>query len=64
MTALEIPLGVLDKLAGSGIYGALFNTAISIVFVSGALLAFCFFKKKGGLDMDEEPKYQMMERED
>lgn len=48
----------------SGIYGGIFHYAMIIAFFGAALLAFLYFWSKGRLDMDEEPKLQMMREED
>lgn len=45
----------------SGIYGMLFHYAMTIVLVGGALVIFIQLWRKGKLDMDESPKYQMMD---
>lgn len=47
-----------------GIYGTIFHYAMIFAFVGSALLAFIYFWKKGRLDMDELPKYEMMHHED
>lgn len=44
-----------------GIYGSLLHYAFIIAFVGGAFLIFLYLWRKGRLDMDEEPKYDMME---
>jgi len=44
----------------SGIYGGIFHYGMIIAFVGSAFLAFLYFWSKGRLDMDEEPKLQMM----
>jgi hypothetical protein len=48
------------ELDWSGIYGGIFHYAMIIAFFASALLAFLYFWSKGRLDMDEEPKWQMM----
>lgn len=48
----------------SGIYGGIFSYAQIFAFIGSALLAFLYFWKKGRLDMDEEPKIQMMREEE
>lgn len=48
----------------SGIYGGIYHYALVFAFVGSALLAFLYFWLKGRLDMDEEPKLQMMREED
>jgi hypothetical protein len=44
----------------SGIYGGIMHYALVFALVGSALLAFIYFWSKGRLDMDEEPKMQMM----
>lgn len=44
----------------SGVYGGILHYAIIFALVGGAFLAFLYFWSKGRLDMDEEPKLQMM----
>lgn len=53
-----------SKLDWSGIYGGIFHYAMIIAFAGSALLAFLYFWFKGRLDMDEEPKWQMMHEEE
>lgn len=48
------------ELDWSGIYGGIFHYGMIIAFAGSALLAFFYFWSKGQLDMDEEPKLQMM----
>lgn len=45
----------------SGIYGGIYAYAFILALVGGAALAFIYFWSKGRLDMDEEPKLQMMQ---
>lgn len=44
-----------------GIYGEIMHVAFVTAFVGSALLVFLYLWRKGRLDMDEEPKYQMLE---
>jgi len=46
---------------GAGIVGSLFHYGLIIALVGSAFLIFVYLWKKGRLDMDEEPKIQMME---
>lgn len=48
----------------SGVYGGIFHYALVFALVGSALLAFLYFWSKGRLDMDEEPKIQMMQDDD
>lgn len=48
----------------SGIYGGIFHYGMIIAFAGSALLAFLYFWSKGQLEMDEEPKLQMMREEE
>ena len=53
-----------SELDWSGIYGGIFHYGMIIAFFLGALLAFLFFWWRGQLDMDEEPKLQMMRNDE
>jgi len=46
---------------GTGLYGAVLHYAMTIALVSSALLFFIYFWFKGRLDLDENPKWQMMQ---
>lgn len=50
--------GITDEM---GVYGSLLHYAMIIAFVGGAFLIFIYLWRKGRLDMDEAPKYEMME---
>lgn len=54
----------MNILDGFGIYGLVVDYAMIFAFVGGAFLIFLYLWKKGRLDMDEEPKHQMMQKED
>lgn len=54
-------LAVID---GAGVYGSMFHYAFVIAFVGSAFLVFIYLWKNNRLDMDEEPKYQMMNEDD
>ena len=43
-----------------GIQGSVFHYAMILAMVGGAFLIFLSLWRKGRLDMDEEPKIQMM----
>ncbi len=48
-----------------GIYGAYLHYGLIILMVGSAIIIFLYLWYKGRLDMDEEPKLQMMcEKED
>lgn len=47
-----------------GIYGAYLHYGLIILMVGSAFIIFLYLWTKGRLDMDEEPKLQMMEREE
>ena len=49
---------------GAGVYGSIFHYALVIAFVASAFLIFFTLWRKGRLDMDEGPKFQMMEEEE
>lgn len=48
---------------GAGVYGQYLHFAGVVFFVGTALLVFFYLWWNGRLDMDEHPKYQMMEEE-
>lgn len=48
----------------SGIYGAVFHYAFVIAFVGSAFMLFLYLWKIKRLDMDEEPKFQMLRDEE
>ena len=48
---------------GMGIYGHFLHYALVIALVGSAFLIFLYLWKKKRLDMDEEPKFQMMQEE-
>jgi len=56
----HIPLNILAHIDPGGAYGSYLHYAMAIFFVGSAMLAFIYFWRKGRLDMDEEPKNQMM----
>lgn len=43
-----------------GVYGNYLHYGLVIVFMGSALMMFVYFWMKGRLDMDEDPKFQMM----
>lgn len=47
-----------------GVYGSVFHYAMVITFVGSAFIIFCYLWKKNRLDMDEDPKFQMMQEEE
>lgn len=51
-------IGFVD---GIGVYGSMLHYGLVVAFVGTAFLLFVCLWKKGRLDMDEGPKYQMME---
>ncbi|MFT5316908.1 MAG: hypothetical protein ACI8RA_000148 [Chlamydiales bacterium] len=51
-------------LDGGGVCGEVMHYSMVIAFVGSALLVFVYLWRKGRLDMDEEPKYQMMKDEE
>lgn len=67
MNATLIPALLLagtDVRDASGVYGGILHYALVFAMVGGAFLAFLYFWSKGRLDMDEEPKLQMMRDDD
>ncbi len=51
-------IGVL--IDGGGVYGSLLHYTLIMALVGSAFLIFFYLWSKGRLDMDEEPKLQMM----
>ncbi|MFI0435135.1 MAG: hypothetical protein ACH350_05345 [Parachlamydiaceae bacterium] len=49
---------------GMGIYGNFLSYGLVISFVGGAFLIFLNLWKNKRLDIDEEPKFQMMQEEE
>ena len=49
---------VIDSM---GVYGSMFHYAFVIAFVASAFIIFFYLWRKKRLDMDEEPKFQMMQ---
>jgi hypothetical protein len=47
-----------------GIYGHIFHYSFVIAFAGGAFLIFISLWRKKRLDMDESPKYQMLQDEE
>jgi hypothetical protein len=48
---------------GIGVYGNFLHYGLVIALVGSAFLIFFYLWKKKRLDMDEEPKFQMMQEE-
>lgn len=46
---------------GGGVQGSILYYSLTIAYVGSAFLIFIYLYSKGKLDMDEEPKIQMME---
>jgi hypothetical protein len=57
---IPIAFGIASERDTSGIYGGIYSYAFILALVGAAFLAFIYFWSKGRLDMDEEPKMQMM----
>lgn len=58
-----IAQGLVPDTDTSGVFGGIFHYALIFALVGSAFLSFIYFWSKGRLDLDEEPKMQMM-RED
>ncbi len=54
----------MDQLDATGVTGYLMYYAMVGALVGSTLLVFLYLLKKGRLDSDEEPKYQMMRSDD
>lgn len=52
------------NLDSGGIYGAYLHYGLIIMMVGSAFIVFLYLFVRGRLDMDEEPKHQMMKMED
>jgi hypothetical protein len=50
-----------DVIDGEGIYGTLLHYTLIWAMVGSAFLIFIYLWRRGRLDMDEGPKYQMMQ---
>lgn len=46
-----------------GVYGMAADYAVIFLFTGGALIGFLYFWGRGRLDMDEEPKFEMMKED-
>lgn len=55
---------LVDGYDSSGVYGGIFHYALVFAFVGSALLGWLYFWWRGELNMDEEPKLQMMRDEE
>lgn len=47
-----------------GLYGSVMHYALTIAFTCSAFLLLLYFWKRGRLDFDEEPKWQMLQDHD
>lgn len=54
----------MSDLDSGGIYGAYLHYGLIILLVGSAFIMFFYLWYKGRLDMDEEPKLQMMKMEE
>jgi hypothetical protein len=54
-------IGMLD---GGGVYGHVLHYTLLLAMLGSAALVFIYLWRKGRLDMDEEPKHQMMNVEE
>lgn len=51
---------LVNEIDSSGVYGGIFHYALVFAIFGSAILGFLYFWSRGRLDMDEEPKLQMM----
>lgn len=51
-------------LDGAGVHGSIIHYSMVICMVGTAFFIFLYLWRKGRLDMDEGPKYKMMEDEE
>lgn len=49
---------------GIGVYGSIFNYSFLTALFGSTLLVFIYLWRKGLLNMNEDPKYDMMEHRD
>lgn len=49
---------------GGGVYGNALHYAMVVFFAGTSLILFVYLWTKGKLDMDEAPKFQMLEETD
>jgi len=54
----------IEAMEASGFSGGILHYALIIAIVGSAFLLFLNFWMRGRLDMDEEPKFQMMQTEE
>lgn len=57
-------MSLLAIIDGIGVYGNFLHYALVISIVVSAFIIFIYLWKKKRLDMDEEPKFQMMQDEE
>jgi len=57
-------MNVCAVIDAMGVYGNYFHYAMVIAFVGSAFLIFFYLWKNKRLDMDEDPKFQMMQEEE
>jgi hypothetical protein len=55
---------LLTILDGSGVYGHILHYSLMFAMIGSAVLVFIYLWRKGRLDMDEDPKRQMMNQEE
>lgn len=60
---VKLSVALVPERDTSGVFGGIFHYALVFALVGSAFLSFIYFWSKGKLDLDEEPKMQMM-RED
>lgn len=58
---MNVHLAIID---GIGVYGNFLHYGLVISLVGSAFLIFLYLWKKKRLDLDEEPKFQMMQEEE
>jgi hypothetical protein len=55
---------LLTVLDGGGVYGHVLHYSLIFAMIGSAILVFLHLRRKGKLDMDEDPKLQMMHHEE
>lgn len=54
----------MNNVDGIGVYGNFLHWAMILFFMGSAMMVFVYFWRRGRLDMDEEPKWEMMQTDE
>lgn len=55
---------IFEGVDGCGVCGSILHYTLFFFLMGSSLLAFFYFWRRGRLDLDESPKYQMMQDEE